>query len=859
MTYIKKILLILTSVFLMESLYAMTASMELNKNWKFKQARLANWYPAIVPGTVHTDLMKNEIIEDPFFRMNERNVQWIDKEDWIYENTFDLSDEMFQKNNIRICFKGLDTYADVYLNEQKILVANNMFRQWNAAVKPLLKKTGNVLRVYLHSPVKVDMSKWEAIPYHYPASNDQSENGGLLNRQVSVFARKAGYHYGWDWGPRLVTSGIWRPIILEAWNEAKIEDVQVVQEKVSKQSATLKTFIEVLSEKDATGATIQIEDTKSHQVFGTVIKNLVKGLNKVELNFVLKNPQLWWSNGLGAPYLYDFKTSVFIGGKTLDTRNNKIGIRSLKLITTPDKDGETFHFELNGVPVFCKGANYIPCDNFLPRVTKEVYKKTILDAVNANMNMLRVWGGGIYEDDYFYDLCDQYGIMIWQDFMFACSLYPFEGEFKENVRQEAIDNIKRLRNHPSIAVWCGNNECNEAWFGWGWKDNFEKQNPDYARTIWAQMQDQYHVTLPEIVSEYATGTPYRPSSPFSLFGQVSNSKSGDNHYWSVWHSKAPISDYNSTRSRFFSEYGFQSFPEFESVKRYNPYEKDWDIASDVMMSHQRGGDYANSLIKTYLTNGYKLPEDFELLLYVSQILQGDAIKTAIEAHRRDKPYCMGTLFWQHNDCWPVASWSSRDYYGRWKAQHYFAREAYRDILVSPLQENENLNIYVVSDRLKDTKALLTIQMIDLNGTMINSYKKSVHVMANVSEKLFSVKLRDLLKDKNKKEVVAHVQLEATDHSVYQNNYFFVPQKEIDYPETNISRSIKAINGGFEVTLQSEKFNRGVFLSISGGDNFFDNNYFDLLPNKIMTVKVRTSLTLNDFEKQLKIISIADAL
>jgi len=438
---------------------------------------------------------------------------------------------------------------------------------------------------------------------------------------------------------------------------------------------------------------------------------------------------------------------------------------------------------------------------------------------------------GVYEDDCFYDLCDQYGIMVWQDFMFACSLYPFEGEFKENVRQEAIDNVKRLRNHPSIAVWCGNNECNEAWFGWGWKSYYEKLNPEYAKTIWSQMQDQYFVTLPEIVSEYASGTSYRPSSPFSVFGQVSNSKSGDNHYWSVWHSKAPISDYNSTRSRFFSEYGFQSFPEFESVKRYNPYEKDWNIASDVMMSHQRGGDYANNLIKTYLANGYKVPEDFELFLYVSQILQGDAVKTAIEAHRRDKPYCMGTLFWQHNDCWPVASWSSRDYYGRWKAQHYFAREAYRDILVSPIQENEDLNVYIVSDRLKDTKAILTIQLIDLNGTLINSYKKSVNVMANTSEKLFSVKLPDLLKDKNKNEVVAHVQLETTDHSVYQNNYFFVPQKEIDFPETHISRSIKAIIGGFEISLQSEEFNRGVFLSIQDSDHFFENNYFDLLPGK----------------------------
>lgn len=300
--------------------------------------------------------------------------------------------------------------------------------------------------------------------------------------------------------------------------------------------------------------------------------------------------------------------------------------------------------------------------------------------------------------------------MIWQDFMFACSMYPAEGALLDNIHQEAVDNVKRLRNHACIALWCGNNECQDAWLGWGWKCEIERQNKEYADKIWAQYRQQYHVTLPGVVKEYAPGTFYWPSSPFAFEREMSGTTDGDRHYWSVWHGKAPISDYDSEKSRFFSEYGFQSFPEFESVKRYAPYPEDWDIRSEVMMSHQRGGDHANGLIETYLLNEYKKPRDFRAFLYMNHVLQGDAIKTAIESHRRQMPYNMGTLFWQHNDCWPVASWASRDYYGRWKAQHYYVRKAYDDILISSVVEGDDLIVYAVSDRLENTSGRLQLQV-----------------------------------------------------------------------------------------------------------------------------------------------------
>lgn len=357
--------------------------------------------------------------------------------------------------------------------------------------------------------------------------------------------------------------------------------------------------------------------------------------------------------------------------------------RSVTVEKKPDAYGRSLRFLLNGEPVFCKGANYIPCDCFLPRITPETYERTIQDAVDVNMNMLRVWGGGIYEDDYFYELCDRQGILIWQDFMYACAVYPAEGALLENMRMEAIDNVKRLRNHPCVVYWCGNNENQDSWLS-GWKYDVDKVDPKYSGIIWKQYEEQYYRMLAKVVAEYAPGMGYQPTSPFSDYGAMSNDHEGDRHYWEVWHAKKPIAEYNRQRSRFFSEYGFQSFPCFETVKRYAPLPEDQDISSEVMMSHQRGGEHANNLIKSYLLNEYHEPRDFESFLYASQILQGDAIKTAIEAHRRDKGYCWGSLYWQHNDCWPVASWSSRDWYGVWKAQHYFARYAFADILISPI-------------------------------------------------------------------------------------------------------------------------------------------------------------------------------
>ena len=841
------------------TLSAETVEKELHSGWKFKQARLSNWYPATVPGVVHTDLIANKIIEDPFYRLNERGVQWIDKEDWIYETTFDVEPELMNKNNINLYFKGLDTYADVYLNDEKILSADNMFREWKISVKNRLKSNDNTLRIYFHSPIKIDIPKWDALPFHYEAINDQSENGGVFDKKVSVFARKAGYHYGWDWGPRLVTSGIWRPVLLEAWDEIKIEDVFVWQKNVTEKRADITNVVEILSDENIEGVKVAVTDEATGDIYGDTTVCLIKGVNKIPVNYTIKSPKLWWSNGLGEANLYKIRTEVEAKGRMTDSFVTTTGVRSLKVVRKEDKGGRSFYFELNGIPVFSKGANYIPCDNFLPRVTKDLYERTILDAVNANMNTLRVWGGGTYEDDYFYELCDKYGIIVWQDFMFACSLYPSEGALLENIRQEAIDNVRRLRNHPCIALWCGNNECLEAWFGWGWKENYAKANPEYPKIIWKQYEDLFHELLPEVVAEYSPETFYWPSSPSSRYDGTTENNKGDVHYWAVWHAKKPIDEYNKVRSRFFSEYGFQSFPEFESVKKYAPYPQDWEITSEVMMAHQRGGEFANKLIEDYLLNEYQKPKDFESFLYMNLVLQGDAIKTAVEAHRRDMPYCMGTLFWQHNDCWPVASWSSRDYYGRWKAQHYFIKKAYQDVLVSADINDGKLDVYVVSDRLRKTAAMIKLEAYDMEGKLINSCDKSVIVPFNDSKIVMTHELNSFTKSYPKNQIVIVATLTDAKGKVYTNNFFLVKQKDMLYPKASISYKVKQISDGYEVTLKTDRFARAVYLSLDGIDNFFEDNYFDMMPGKDKVVKVRTRLSQTDFSQQLKFRSLIDGI
>ncbi len=828
---------------------------ELNQNWQFQQVGKDDWLPAEVPGTVHTDLFRNNKVGDPFYRTNERDQQWIDKVDWVYQTNFVVDSVLLSRERMDLVFKGLDTYADVYLNGSILLSADNMFREWKAECKSLLKQGNNELKIYFHSPVKIDVPKLEKLGYQLPAVNDQSENGGLGDKKISVFARKAGYNYGWDWGPRFVTSGIWRPIYLQAWDKVRIENIQIVQNAVSPKAAAISAVLEIEATADHSAVILtHLEQSKTEKPI-----KLTRGMNRVVVDLEIENPQLWWCNGLGEPHLYSLVAQLKIGGSIYDEQTTRFGIRTLRVIQKKDDVGTSFYFELNGLPVFAKGANYIPNDNFLPRVTKERYEQVVKAAVDGNMNMLRVWGGGIYENDIFYDLCDQYGIMIWHDFMFACAMYPGDEAFLENVKQEAIYNVKRLRNHPCLALWCGNNEIDAAWShdtpgGWGWKERFSE---DLRKKLWNDYQNIFYQLLPQIVAEYDARTFYWPSSPLAEWNKRASyeSTSGDVHYWGVWHGREPFENFQLKIGRFMSEYGFQSFPELRTIKTYT-LPQDWDIDSEVMAAHQRSG-IGNRRIKEYLDMYYRDPKDFESLIYVGQVLQAEGIKSAIEAHRRKMPYCMGSLYWQLNDCWPVASWSSIDYYGRWKALHYFARKAYEKILVSPILKNDTLQVFIVSDQLHSAKAQLKLELMDFAGHRLWQKQLPVTIAANSSQSYVQVSKSEMLKGKSANTVLLNVALFQNEKLLSQNRLYFAPVEKLELPAPKIEKSITPIAGGYRIRLTSDQLAKNVYLSCDEVDGFFSDNFFDLLPGESVEVQFSCDKKVGDFQSKLKIMTIRD--
>jgi beta-mannosidase len=478
------------------------------------------------------------------------------------------------------------------------------------------------------------------------------------------------------------------------------------------------------------------------------------------------------------------------------------------------------------------------------------------------MNMLRVWGGGVYEDNYFYDQCDKNGILVWQDFMFACSMYPGDDSFLENVRQEAIQNVKRLRNHPSIAIWVGNNEIDAAWQqnnpngGWGWKQRY---TADQRNTLWKAYDTIFHKILPAVISENDPQRFYWPSSPLAGWNKHSDfsTHSGDIHYWDVWWGQKPFAEYRTHIGRFMSEYGFQSFPEFNTVKTYTV-PKDYDIFSDVMKAHQRSS-IGNGTIKNYMQRDYKVPADFKKFLYVGQVLQAEGIKTAMEAHRTRMPYCMGSLFWQINDCWPVASWSSIDYFGHWKAQQYFAQKAFADVLVSPQIDSTKFSLYVVSDLQINKNVTLLLKVIDFSGKIVSNKTLPIELKANTSFCYFSDEVKNLVQGASPKNVFLSAKVLEGEKVLAENILYFSPVKDLTLPKTVIKKMVKEESGEFVLELKADKLVKNLYLSLEEGEGFFNDNYFDILPGETVNVhfKPAKAMDLKVFEKNLKLMQMSD--
>jgi beta-mannosidase len=832
---------------------AQRKSISLNDNWEFRQvleapvAGESPWHPAQVPGVVHTDLLQNKLIPDPFYRANESTLQWIENASWEYRSTLQAGSDVLKRSHIELVFEGLDGPADVYLNDKQILTTNNSFREFRVDVKPLLKSGANQLHIVFPSPITAAQTI-AAKDFWQPQTKTPEES----------YLRKAAYEYGWDWGPRFVLSGIWRPVRLDVWDDAKLSDVHIRQRDISADVAHLVVETEISSAQKTSGTvTIDYEQNgKKASISRDVTFNA--GVNHVDLPLDIAHPDLWYPTGYGKQSMYTFRAQLKTNGHLQDEHTVRTGLRSVVLHREVDQWGRSFEIVVNGIPIFGKGADVIPFDSFPTRVTTAQYRRVLESAKAANMNMIRNWGGGYYETDEFYALSDELGIMIWQDFMFGNKWQPGTYDFKQNVEAEAEYQVKRLRDHPSIVLWCGNNETEVSW---DWHRSYTNTlGADTQRRMWQDYVVLFSGTLARAVERYAPETPYWPSSPSSDYEDTSAEyRSGDSHNWSVWHGRVPFSDYEKSHARFVTEYGFQSFPEMRTIEAFTQQEDRTGILTPVMLAHQKNNE-GNSIIHDYLLMYYPEPKDFPSFLYASQVLQAEGIKVGTEHLRRRRPRSMGALYWQLNDCWPVASWSSLDYYGRWKALQFYARRFFNDVLVSPHEENGGVNVYVVSDRTSPVSGDLRLRVMTFDGRILAEKKQSIQVAPLSSKVYLQLPIEEGLIDKgvDRATVFLVADLISSGNVLSSNLIYLTPTVEVHLPQAGLKTELAKQGDGYRLRVSSPVLARSVYVNLEGLDFDLSDNYFDILPGQTVDVAINTKAAEDQVRTALKVRSLADA-
>jgi beta-mannosidase len=842
------------------------SSRSIDSGWQFRavantdRVDVKEWHPAQVPGVVQTDLLRAGLIPDPFDRDNEFHLQWIGLADWEYQTTFQVDAAALAHDHVDLVFEGLDTFAEVYLNDQAILYADNMFRHWRIPAKTALKAGPNTLRIVFHSAVEKMIPYVKSLPYVLP-SVSTFNFGNEENVATAPYTRKAPYNYGWDWGPRFMTEGIWQPVRLETWDALRIENFHIHQQNITADLANVTTELEIEASRPTTATlTLAHDEISAPQTAdGTQTLQLNAGINRVSFPLRITSPKLWYPVGYGPQNRYRFSASVRIGRDNAARAETKTGLRSVELRRVPDQWGKSFEFVVNGISVFAKGADVIPFDSFPNRVTPEIHRNILQSARDAHMNMIREWGGGYYESDDFYDICDELGIMVWQEFMFGGDMVPGDVPFQENVRQEAIDQIKRLRDHPSIVIWCGNNEVETGWWHWGDRQEFKASiSPDARDRVWQDYVILFADILKSAVTHYADPVPYWPSSPSANFEEIpDNQHNGDLHYWAVWHAQAPASDYTLQFPRFMTEYGFQSFPEMRTIRSFAKPE-DFDIRSTVMQAHQKnkGG---NERILTYMLREYREPKDFPSFVYLSQVQQAEIIKIGAEHLRRQRPRTMGSLYWQLNDCWPVASWASIDYYGRWKALHYYARRFYDDVLISPFLHDDEVDVYVVSDKLQALSGTIHMRLLDFSGNVLLDQTKDVQIPAQSSAIYFSVDRAALAVKADPRRSFLVFDLEVAGKKVSRNLVFLGVTHNLELPVApKIETTLSKTGEDYSVTLQSSTLARNVYLSFGDLNVECADNYFDLLPAEPVTIRLKSSATMEQLKTALTTMSLTEA-
>ena len=747
-------------VFFLASLVAMVACapkteqnvviQSLNQGWMLKGDTLDINMQVDVPSVVQRSLYENGLIPYPYLGTVENDLLWISDHPWDYSLRFDADRDLLDKENVELVFDGIDTYAEVSLNGEKLFFADNQFRTWKHEVKDLLKKKDNCLEVHF---IRYDSTQLALYEQHQPR----------LPEKYAV-TRKAPYQHGWDWAPKYKNVGIWKCVKLVGWDEARLENAYIVTQAANAERTELMLHLDIESNEDKeisveVGFNFVESSISTSSMTSTTIANRSLSLSKGHLHTVLPvaldNPQLWWPNEMGEQSLYDFEVRLLKDGKLLDSKTFKSGIKTFEMVDEPDSIGRAFYFKVNGVPFYAKGANYVPEEMIETWINADSTLRLLRQAKEAHFNMLRVWGGGIYPSDDFFNICDSLGILVWEDFMYAGTMYPYDETFLENARIEAEEQVKRLASHPSLALWCGGNEISEGYYNWGWQKSLNWSEAD-DQAIKAGYDALFESLLPQVVEKFDGTRPYWPSSPSKGWGRPESLTEGDVHYWGVWWGEQPYEMYREKVGRFNSEYGYQSYPDYQTLLNIAQGEK---LSKDakVIAAHQkhaRGTQLIDDFIKRYYPDIQ--PKDFEEYVHLSQLSQAYGMEIAIEAHRTAKPYNMGTLYWQLNDAWPVTSWSSIDYYGNPKVFHERLKTLYAPVLLSI--DRKDYGVFVTSDLMRDIDGTLSVVVCDLEDNPLFEQNVKVQMEANENCKYTVEGLSECLKKVNLHKVCVKLEL-----------------------------------------------------------------------------------------------------
>lgn len=822
----------------------------LTNGWEFRQLGTEKWNPAEVPGTVHTDLFRNGLIPDPYMGTNPDSLRWIEEEDWEYRLKFNLLPKYLRYEHMELVFEGLDTYTEIFLNDEPLLRTANAYRKFEGNAKKYLREGENELRIVFKSPKSQIAPRLMQYPYALPAGNDDADT------KLSPFARKPPYHFGWDWAPRMVSAGISQPIFIRLWEGIRVDRVKVVTESISENAATVKGEVWVEG-SETTGAPDQLTVMVDGKAMTRDTFRVGRVRTKVPFEVKIEDPKLWWPNGYGDANLYEFEIVVGRNGEKKDSSIVQIGLREVELVREKDTEGESFYFKVNGEPIYVRGGNYVPTDMFLPRGREqEAYVLREMEA--AHFNMVRVWAGGGYASNEFYDFCDRNGILVWQDLPFANALYPFGRGFRGRVRVELLQQVVRLRNHPSLALWCGNNEIEVAWKNWGWATEMGINESDSLK-ISNRYREFFQKYIPGQLKRHDGTRPYVSTSPTSNWGKLENFDAGSMHYWGVWHGDDDFADYKKYIPRFMVEYGWQSYPAWKTLSAYAPSglkENKNYLESDFMDGRQLS-NRPNSFLLEHIEQYYGTPSDVEGFCGLSQLVQADGMDIALQAHRDAFPRNMGTMYWQLNDAWPGASWSTIDYAGRAKAAYYRVRDWYHKRTLATEIEGDSLVTYLYNDEVwKQGRVRWTLY--DHKGKTLWMRERRVRLAFEGPRVRLAWAIEEELEKVNNKKAIMLVEWIEVGEETETEVFHALPPAELKLKTPKFKHRMFKKGGENFLEITAQNTIKGMEVQFNDVVVPLSDNYFDLVPGQVKVVKIDAPKLVPEYlEEKIQFRSLLD--